>query len=67
MALGWESNFIALVPPDSRVNTIPFNAMKSRLKYLDEQDAQKARKGQGKKRPVTSKPPAQPTQSTPNP
>lgn len=66
-ALDWESNFIAPMPPDNRNNITAFNAMKSRLKYLDEQDAQKARKGQGKKRPVTSKPPAQPTQPTPNP
>jgi hypothetical protein len=67
MALGWESNFIALVPPDSRVNTIPFNAMKSRLKYLDEQDAQKAREAPGRKHALATKAPAQPTQSTPNP
>jgi Zn-dependent protease with chaperone function len=67
MALDWESNFIALVPPDSRVNTIPFNAMKSRLKYLDEQDAQKAREAPGRKHAVATKAPAQPTQSTPNP
>jgi hypothetical protein len=61
------SGFIALVPPDSRVDTTVFNAMKSRLKHLDEQDTPTAREARGRKHPVTTTPPAQPTQSTPNP
>jgi predicted Zn-dependent protease len=66
-ALDWESNFISLVPPESHVSITAFNAMKSRLKYLDEQDSQKAREARGKKHAAGTKPPAQPTQSTPNP
>lgn len=49
MALDWESNFIKLSTPDSPTNALVFAAMKSRLKYLDEQDAQKVREAQIKK------------------
>ena len=43
MALDWESNFVALDPPSNSVSLTAFAAMKSRLQYLDEQDAQKIR------------------------
>jgi len=67
LTLDWESNFITPVPLESRVDLMAFNAMKSRLKYLDEQDAQKARKARGKKDAAAGKLPAQPSHSTPNP
>ena len=43
VALDWESNFVGSIPKDSRVDATAFSAMKNRLKFLDAQDAEKAR------------------------
>ncbi len=42
-ALDWESNFVGAIPRDSRVDATAFSAMKNHLKFLDAQDAEKAR------------------------
>jgi len=61
LTLDWESNFITPVPLESRVDLMAFNAMKSRLKYLDEQDAQKTHEERGKKGRAARKSTSQPT------
>ena len=60
MALDWELNFVAKVPRNSRADPTAFNTMKSRLKYLDEEDAKKAREAQEKMKALKNKPGAAP-------
>jgi len=43
-ALDWEANFIGPISEGSHADATAFDAMKNRLKFLDAQDAEKARK-----------------------
>jgi predicted Zn-dependent protease len=49
-ALRWESNLIGTAPNNTHADPGAFDAMKVRLKYLDAEDAHKAREVRGKKK-----------------
>ena len=49
-ALRWESNLVGPVPKDVHSDSGAFQAMRVRLKYLDDEDASKLREAREKKR-----------------
>ena len=51
-ALQWESNIVGQAPKNAHAEPGAFQAMKTRLKYLDEEDARKAREAREKKKQV---------------
>jgi predicted Zn-dependent protease len=55
-ALQWESNFVGQVPQDAHADPQAFQAMKSRLLYLDEEDARRAREVPKQKKRATRPP-----------
>jgi predicted Zn-dependent protease len=55
-ALRWESNFVGETPKDVHANPGAFQGMKARLKYLDEEDARKAREARDKRRQAAASP-----------
>jgi len=60
-ALRWESNLVPAVAKDPGTDQTAFRTMKSRLKYLDEEDARKAAERQTARRGTTSAgPPSSP-------
>lgn len=55
-ALRWETTFVGAIPKSVHSDDRAFQAMKSRLKYLDEEDARESREAREKKRQAATTP-----------